>query len=372
METKQLLRESIHSFGVSWDISQKDEIRELGWQTNLQEKSPITREEYEQLFTEVWEEIETLKGVEKSLEPEGITKKEPKYTIHELMLHVKQGDLSWLGDGTKSIAYYQTGIPWIDRNHGIEKRTILTAPSNTGKTLLAIQIARSVSMLGKPVLYLDFETSIRDLWLRFLTQGTNMTKEDMLTRGKLLLKDEVANKRLSNNARKAKNVYSPELSGIETLDDMTNMIDSWQKGKNEGLVIIDQITGLKRFTGADTQFEQTQKIADWLREGVKDKPWTILALSPQNKANYNKGEVISITGSGELGYAVDAIWSISKRLGEKEEKWNRRDVTLDILKSRSGSLRDFSFDLIRNSEDEFELGSTMVHADQIVEEMQQL
>lgn len=372
METKQLLRESIHSFGVSWDVSQKEEIRELGWQANLQEKAPITKEEYEQLFAEVWEEIEILKGVEKYLEPADITQEEPKYTIHELMLHVKKGDLSWLGDGTRSIAYFETGIPWIDSNHGLEKRTILTAPSNTGKTLLAIQIARSVSMLGKPVLYLDFETSIRDLWLRFLTQGTNLTKEDMLTRGKLLLKEELTNKRLSNNARKAKNVYSPELSGIETLDDMADMIDAWQEGKNEGLVIIDQITGLKRFTGADTQFEQTQKIADWLREGVKDKPWTILALSPQNKANYNKGEVVSITGSGELGYAVDAIWAISKKLGENEEKWNRRSVTLDILKSRSGSLKEFNFDLIRNSEDEFELGRMEVEAEDVAKELQAL
>ena len=318
-------------------------------------KGDISPEEFESVFEQAWEELQILKGVEKDLEPVEITDgKEPKYTLPtNLIQKMKSHGMDWLGDGSKRVAYYETGIPWIDEMHGMEKRTILTAPSNTGKTLLSIQIARSVSRIGKPVLYIDFETSFRDLWIRFITMGTSVTKEDLLINGKALLQDSKIKNQMNFNAHHLKNVDYPDLTGIENMENLTEYIDEWQKSKEEdGLVVIDQISGLKKLTQYPTQFEQTQRVADWIREDIKDKRWNLLALSPQNKANYGRKDVVVISGSAELINAVDSIWILTRKLDE-EDRWDRRHVTLDVRKTRASTIKRDSFELVRNDRDEF-------------------
>lgn len=341
MNTKKELYEFVLGMGIDTPGIDKNTVYELAFEFNNMQTPPLAKEVLEGIFLEAWAKVEQLQAKPDS--------PPPVFKAQKLFDAVPR---DWFGDGTRRVAYFDTGIPWIDANHGLEKRTILTAPSNVGKTLLAIQIARSVSSHGKKVLYLDFETSVIDLWSRFVTMGIPISKEDLILNGKKLIQQPKIKSQMTANAKKMENIQIIDTSAFETLEDLQAGLWFWAQ-EEECLVIIDQITGLKKFTQAENQYEQTNAVADWIREKLRDVPWTTLIISPQNKANYNRNEVVSITGSGELGYSADAIWAIQKRIGE-DEKWNRRDVTLDILKSRVGSLRWYSKDLCRTSLDEFE------------------
>lgn len=269
---------------------------------------------------------------------------------------VEQGDdLTWLGDGSRKYAYYETGIDWIDNNmHGLQKRTILTAPSNTGKTLLALQIAKSVSKSGRPVLYIDMEQPIKDLWIRVMTMGTKVTKEDFIIKGQNIINSEEYKNVFKYNKKDAENIYWTDLEAVSSLDELDIYIDKWAETQEfEPLIIIDQVSGLKQYTGKETMYEQTQAIADWLRYGLRDKPYTVLMLSPQNKAQNNKQSEISISGSGELAYAVDCVLVLSK-VEENGEPWDRKRITMNIAKTRSGSIKEYDYHLTRNNRDEFQ------------------
>jgi KaiC/GvpD/RAD55 family RecA-like ATPase len=289
----------------------------------------------------------------------GVLQQEVLTTINNSSLPINlmdQGDdLSWLGDGSKKYAYYETGIAWIDKGmHGLQKRTILTAPSNTGKTLLALQIAKSVSKSGRPVLYIDMEQPIKDLWIRVMTMGTPVTKEDFIINGQNIINSEEYENVFKYHKEDAKNIDWTDLESVNSLDELDNYISNWAKTKDqEPLIIIDQVSGLKQYTGKDTMYEQTQVIADWLRYGLRDKPWTVLMLSPQNKAQNNKQTEMSISGSGELAYAVDCVMVLSK-IEEDGSPWDRKRVQLNIAKTRAGSLEQYDYYLRKNNKDEFE------------------
>jgi KaiC/GvpD/RAD55 family RecA-like ATPase len=289
----------------------------------------------------------------------GAPQQEVPTTINDSLFPINlmdQGDdLSWLGDGSKKYAYYETGISWIDEGmHGLQKRTILTAPSNTGKTLLALQIAKSVSKSGRPVLYIDMEQPIKDLWIRVMTMGTTVTKEDFIINGQNIIKSEQYASVFKYHKEDAKNIDWTDLESVSSLDELDEYIGNWAKTKDqEPLIIIDQVSGLKQYTGKDTMYEQTQAIADWLRYGLRDKPWTVLMLSPQNKAQNNKHTEMSISGSGELAYAVDCVMVLSKIEGDGSQ-WDRKRVQLNIAKTRAGSLDQYDYYLRKNNKDEFE------------------
>lgn len=289
----------------------------------------------------------------------GLPQQEVPTTINNSSLPInlmEQGnDLTWLGDGSKKYAYYETGINWIDEGmHGLQKRTILTAPSNTGKTLLALQIAKSVSKSGRPVLYIDMEQPIKDLWIRVMTMGTSVTKEDFIINGQNIINSEEYANVFKYNKEDAKNIDWTDLESVNSLDELDDYISNWAKTKDqEPLIIIDQVSGLKQCTGKDTMYEQTQVIADWLRYGLRDKPWTVLMLSPQNKAQNNKHTEMSISGSGELAYAVDCVMVLSK-IEEDGSPWDRKRVQLNIAKTRAGSLEQYDYYLRKNNKDEFE------------------
>jgi len=289
----------------------------------------------------------------------GLPQQEIVNTTNNSLLPIKLmdqgGDLSWLGNGNRKYAYYETGITWIDEGmHGLQKRTILTAPSNTGKTLLALQIAKSVSKSGRPVLYIDMEQPIKDLWIRVMTMGTPVTKEDFIINGQNIINSEEYASVFKYHKEDAKNIDWTDLESVNSLDELDEYIDNWAKTKDqEPLIIIDQVSGLKQYTGKDTMYEQTQAIADWLRYGLRDKPWTVLMLSPQNKAQNNKHTEMSISGSGELAYAVDCVMVLSK-IEEDGSPWDRKRVQLNIAKTRAGSLEQYDYYLRKNNKDEFE------------------
>ena len=320
---------------------------------------PLDWEEFDRTFDSAWakaqskvqtyqERVKTQTKAQKAM----LTRKDkPEQTVVEATIKPPEENLdivrimdyiwedkSWLGDGTRKVAYYETGIDWIDDGmKGIQKRTMLTAPSNTGKTLLAIQIAKSASSKGKPVLYIDLEQTKHDLGIRLLTSGTPFTKEDLIIKGQIIVGRH--KKIFEQNREQCRNIYSTDLDGVTTLQELEEFIDKWAEGKEEPLVVIDQISGIRHLALGQTMTEQTLEIANWIRYNIKDKKWTSLMLSPENKAYANTGDMKAVSGSGELVNAVDSLWSLQRDTkDERSAEWNREDVILSIAKTRSGKI----------------------------------
>ena len=280
-----------------------------------------------------------------------------EYSIPKKLCLKATRNLSWFGDDTQRYPHYETGIEWFDEaTRGIQDTTILTAPSNTGKTALALQIAKSVSKLGKPVLYIDFEQGSNGLYGRMLTNNTSYDTEDLMVRGKVLLEDPRFLEHYNQFNQDIQNVYITHLNQCENLGEVTEYIQQWQSTvEGRPLIIIDQIRGLSHKTGKDNLFEQTRMVAEWMQETPRNNGWTVLAISPQNKREDNEAEINAISGSSDLGYSVDCVISLRKKRKEKEdstkkedsyggktwskkkelEPWDKKSVVLDIAKSRT-------------------------------------
>jgi KaiC/GvpD/RAD55 family RecA-like ATPase len=338
---KEILRANIKTWNrtkvnPSLDWEEFDRTFESAWNT-AQKKVAEYKEKREKL-TQAQKTMLTRKDKPEQPVIESTTKpQEDNSDIVRIMDYIWD-DRSWLGDGTRKVAYYETGIDWIDDGmKGIQKRTILTAPSNTGKTLLAIQIAKSASSKGKPVLYIDLEQTKQDLGIRLLTSGTGFTKEDLIIKGQIIVgrHKEI----FEQNREQCRNIYSTDLNGVTTLQELETFIDKWAEDKEDPLVVIDQISGIRHLALGQTMTEQTLEIANWIRYNMKDKKWTSLMLSPENKAYANTGDMKAVSGSGELVNAVDALWSLQRNTGpDKNAEWDRENVTLNIAKTRSGKI----------------------------------
>ena len=286
------------------------------------------------------------------------TEEEKKdYALPNILSERATKDLSWFGNATNKYPHYETGIEWFDEaTRGIQDTTILTAPSNTGKTALALQIAKSVSKLGKPVLYIDFEQGSNGLYGRMLTNNTSYDTEDLMVRGQLLLEDPKFLEHYNQFNEDIKNVYITHLNQCDNMDQVTEYIQKWQETvSGRPLIIIDQIRGLSHKTGQDNLFEQTRMVANWIQDTPRINGWTVLAISPQNKREDNEAEINAISGSSDLGYSVDCIISLRKKRKEKEdstkkednyggkawkkkkelEPWDKKSIVLDIVKSRT-------------------------------------
>ena len=283
--------------------------------------------------------------------PEG-EEEEKTFTLPQTLASQATRDLSWLGDSTKDYPHYETGIKWFDEaTRGLQQTTILTAPSNTGKTLLALQIAKSVSASERPVLYIDFEQGAQNLYSRMLTMGTQYDTEDLLVRGEELMRDPEFLAHYQCFNRESRNIHITHIGECESLGELEVYINAWRNSViGDPLVIIDQIRGLSGVTGKDNLFEQTREIALWVQDVPRNNGWTTLAVAPQNKLSDNSSEINAISGSSDLGYSVDCVISLRKKLTEKPEQpglsprykpkvqyepWNKKDIVMEIPKSRT-------------------------------------
>lgn len=311
---------------------------------------PIEPEEFEATFESAWSKAQTKRNEFFGKRIEKQKQEEPEIVKTSRLYDVVKEDLKdFLGDGTKKIPYYETGIPWIDEGMGgLQKRTIVSAPTNTGKTLLAIQIARSVINLGKPVLYIDFESSPVSLFTRLMVTGTEYSIEDMILNGKQLARLDT----FDENKRTAVRIDTIDTDRLESIEQLHESIIRWQeKYDNEGLIILDQINGLRGLSSEDEKINKENMVATWIKHTMRKSPSTILVLSPQSKADTNGSTALSVAGSAELGYAPDCILNLVQRINDievdgkvqKEPFWDHKSLTVHVAKTRATCVTDYSW-----------------------------
>lgn len=311
---------------------------------------PIDASEFEATFESAWRKAQDKRNEFFGKRIEKKTQKESESVQYQRLYDVVKEDLKdFLGDGTKKIPYFETGIPWIDEGMGgLQKRTIVSAPTNTGKTLLAIQIARSVINIGKPVLYIDFESSPVSLFTRLLVTGTSYTIEDMILNGKHLAKLDT----FDENKKTAVRIDTIDSDRLESIEQLHESIIRWQeKYQEEGLIVLDQINGLRGLSTEEDKINKENMVATWIKHTMRKSPSTLLILSPQSKADTNGSTALSVAGSAELGYAPDCILNLVQRINEIEEDgkikkepfWDHQSLTVHVAKTRATCVKDYSW-----------------------------
>lgn len=243
----------------------------------------IIKEEFDATFESAWVNAQAKRKKMVSKDQATDQDEEIKITPPQKIYTLTKDILNtYWGGGERKIAYFDTGIPWIDNMHGLQKRTILTAPSNVGKTQFTIELARRVAAIGKPVLMLNFEESLEALFTKLIITGTNLTDVDMRLNGKNILKDS----KYDEQKRLACLIDSIDIDEIQSIEQLHKIIEAWQASKNtEGLVIIDQINSLKYLLQDKKEsLDKERDVAKWIRTDLRKAPWTSFILSPQSKA----------------------------------------------------------------------------------------
>lgn len=347
------LYQLVLELGQDYRASSKDILHSIVSAWNRSKvQPPIDEVEFNNTFESAWGKAQEKRNEYFAKRKETTPEKEELEIIQAQRLYdVVKDDLKlFWGDGTKKIPYYETGIPWIDEGMGgLQKRTIVSAPTNTGKTLLAIQIARKVLSLGKPVLYIDFESSPESLFTRLVITGTKYTIEDMKLNGKKLgkLKD------FDENKKTAVKIDTIDPDKIVSIENLHESILRWQsEQEQEGLIIFDQINGLRNLSSESEKLNKEIMVANWIKHTMRKSPSTILILSPQSKADSNGTSALSVAGSAELGYAPDCILNIVQRKNEyrdengkmqKEEFWDHTSLTVHVAKTRATCIQHYSW-----------------------------
>ena len=267
---------------------------------------------------------------------------------------------NFFGDGSKKLPHFETGIDWFDEfSRGLQKTTILSAPSNAGKTMFALQVALNVSTRGVPVLYIDFEQGMENLYMRLLGMRSLYDAEDFIVRGKNLVEtNHDFRQAMAELEYDMRNFGYTSLAGIKDFVDLSSMLKAYREQcEVEPLIIIDQIRGMSRLSSNPNMFEQTREIALWLESTPRNDDYTVLAISPQSKISDNDIEINSISGSSDLGYSVDSVINLTKVRKEKKdespvgqasamagfnkykkkeyEPWNKIDLRMIMTKSRT-------------------------------------
>lgn len=291
----------------------------------------------------------------------GVKKKQPKEEQEAAVepqdviisgIELTKSFSSILGDGSKSYPHWETGIDWFDEfTRGIQKRTILTAPSNAGKTMMALQICLSGLEKGKPILYFDFEQGQANLYARMLSmEFSKYDTEDYLVRGQKLIKeDPEVLQNIEKLSHKMETFGYSSLHRVSSLDQVEEVIRSFrEKHDQEPLVIMDQMRGMLTKTEGKTHYEQTQMFANWTEQKALSLDSTFLIIAPQSKTYDNSNEINSVSGSSDVGYSADSLIVLSKKKKKKESQssgffsnkteyhpWDKSSLKISMAKSRT-------------------------------------
>lgn len=181
---------------------------------------------------------------------------------------------------------------------------IIFGQSGIGKTIFAMQIARSIAEKGKRVLYVDFEMTLRQLALRYDTADFPAT------------------------------LYRAEIDKDNPVDDVLKGIEEAAKTNMAEVVFIDNITALGQ--SLDKGMEAGTLMTD-LNKLKKQYGWTLIVLNhvPKMYSGAVPLSLSAIQGSAKLNQLVDDAIGLAQSFTDKslvyakQCKWRNGEVTLD-------------------------------------------
>lgn len=227
---------------------------------------------------------------------------------------------------------------------------LLGAP-NCGKTTFAHQIADFIADSGRPVLYVTSEDTPSALLAKTLARIGNInytavlkgwdTEKDKINKALAQQLDRLSSDRLR---------YLDAISGV-SLDTIREKAESHFKSFNNseqkggpGVLVIDYLQRLARSTktrtGQGDLRETVTMLTEWLRALACDLNCTVVAITAQNRASYDrseKGGMASAKESGDIEYTCDVMLALT----EDKDKYRsappgQTPITLHVDKNRQG------------------------------------
>lgn len=211
---------------------------------------------------------------------------------------------------------------------------LLAAEPGLGKTTFALQIAGHVTSERIPVIFVSFEESIKQLYIKAVCQKSGLELK----------------KFSSDEFKRGALEYAQSLDHLYFIEGQSTLTVNKLKAKacramaetnsNRCLIIVDYLQKWAYRRKSTTDFRHT--IADLtgeLSELALRLEIPILAICSQNRAGYNTSKKASLKESGTLEYDADSIMFLTQN--EKtisSDDSPTRSINLDLNKNRYGNV----------------------------------
>jgi replicative DNA helicase len=266
-----------------------------------------------------------------------------------------------LGDGTKTLLGFKTGIDKLDDHIlGLRGLIVLAGAPGAGKTSFALQLAFGACKHLTPVIFYSLEQTRKQILSIILSQESGISYRDILLKGKALIDDNIGDftpgerevlktskesveKKLDNFYIRSYEEDQPDISLAVLRDEIKGIQTLCGK---EVLVIIDQIQDLELGGGDEyrDQIDKEGQIIRGLTKIVNETGACILGVSHLNKEAMKKGgaNMSGVKGSVDLIYKPESVWQIYLE-DEENSGGDIKGIVLDIVKARDYALGKKTF-----------------------------
>lgn len=242
----------------------------------------------------------------------------------------------------------------------------LGAISSLGKTTFVLQLADSIAMNGRPVLYFALEMGRFEMMTKSISRHTFINalidgdvKEAQTTRSILQGHwQERYNKKQLDNVIKSFEQYGDYYNNVvihdgtetrPTIDDITKVVDQYVLQTGEApVVIVDYLQILKPANDRATDKANVTTSVNAMKKLATKYHIPVITISSFNRMSYNnKVSMESFKESGDIEYSADVLLGLQLQgTGSEEFDVNeakakeRRDVEAVVLKNRNGQTGD--------------------------------
>lgn len=246
-----------------------------------------------------------------------------------------------LSNSTEALRGVPTGFVGIDNKlAGLQKSDliILAARPSTGKTSLALDIARQAALHGQvPVAFFSLEMSSQQLVDRMLASEAQVDLWKMRT-GKKLTEDDFTKVRDAMGRLASAPIYIDDQAGNTIL----RMRSTARRLKSEfdlGLIMIDYLQLIMPGRHYDSMVNQVSDISRALKALARELDVPVLALSQLSRAVESRGgkpRLSDLRDSGAIEQDADVVMFLHR---EKDEDGGGRSNHTEVLieKHRNGA-----------------------------------
>jgi len=236
----------------------------------------------------------------------------------------------------------RTGLDHLDETlNGLEpgKLYIVGAQPGAGKTTLALQIAATIAQAGRPSVYFSLENDATDLARKTVSRLAGLSYADAL-KGKVAPATWQAG--VGELAKLDGKLYlcTPRAVMPNLAEVIEQVIE--QAGQPPALIVVDYLQAwVKRASGPasleDGVRRHINQFTPALRALGERYGTAVLAISSQNRANYEEGGMSALKESGDIEYDADVVMTLQPCKVEKDAPLSpNKRVEIIINKNRQG------------------------------------